>query len=70
MPSRFSSKSASLIDNFYCKLSERSIDANAGIIVSQISDHLPYFVCYNNISKRKRANTKYVKSKVNKPEAI
>ena len=38
--------------------------------ISRISDHLPYFICLNNLSKRKKTDDKFVKCKVNKPEAI
>ena len=70
MPTRFATRSATLLDNFYCKFSEHSENATAGIIMSGISDHLPYFVCFNNFTKRKSSNTKFVKCKVNKPKAI
>ena len=70
MPTRYATRSASLIDNFYCKFSDCTQQASAGIIISRISDHLPYFMCLNNLSKRKKTDDKFVKCKVNKPEAI
>ena len=70
MPTRFATHSASLLDNFYCKCSEYSLSASAGIIMSGVSDHLPYFICFDNFTKRKTSNTKFVKCKINKPEAI
>ena len=41
LPTRFSSQSASLIDNIYCKLSDKTLDTTSGIIFTGISDHLP-----------------------------
>ena len=70
MPTRFSTHSASLIDNFYCKFSKHSQDTSAGIIMSGLSDHLPYFICFNNFTKRRNTVSKFVKCKINKPEAI
>ena len=70
LPTRFASRSASLIDNIYCKISDNSIDSLAGIIYTGVSDHLPYFVCLRNAIKRKKTLPKYVKCKINKPEAI
>ena len=70
LPTRFSSRSASLIDNIYCKISDNTIDTISGVIFTGISDHLPYFVCIKSISKNKRHIPKYVKCKINKPEAI
>ena len=42
----------------------------SGILLTGILDHLPYFVCLKNISKKRQSNPKYVKCKINKPEAI
>ena len=70
MPTRFATHSATLLDNFYCKFSDCSLNASAGILISRVSDHLPYFLCLNNFSKQKKVNSKFVKCKINKPEAI
>ena len=40
MPTRFTDRSCTLIDNFFCKLS--SSQTAAGIITTDISDHLSY----------------------------
>ena len=45
LPTRFSKRSASLIDNFLLKFSEKYNDTSSGILFSALSDHLPYFVC-------------------------
>ena len=53
LPTRFSKPSATIIDIFLLKFSEIYGDTSSGILLSAISDHLPYFVClsttnYNN----------------------
>ena len=53
LPTRFSDLNCTLIDNVICRLSNTSITNTAGIIVTQISDHLPYFVCINNLKVKK-----------------
>ena len=70
MPTRFATHTASLLDNFYCKFSDHSLNAFAGIMMSGLSDHLPYFVCLSNFKKQNINKTKFVKCKINKPEAI
>ena len=70
MPTRFSTHSATLLDNFFCKFSDHSQNSSSGIIMSGISDHLPYFICFNDFTKCKRSGTKFIKCKINKPEAI
>ena len=45
LPTRFSEMNGTLIDNVLCRLSNTSINNDAGIIVTQLSDHLPYFIC-------------------------
>ena len=51
-------------------MTENTIDSHSGIIFTGISDHLPYFVCLKSFSRSKASNPKYVKCKINKPEAI
>ena len=70
IPTWFTHYSASLLDNIYCKLSQKTINTTTGIIFTGISDHLPPFVCLDNISNVNKKPPKYVKKKVNKPEAI
>ena len=49
LPTRIETQSAILIDNIFCKSSSCTIDSTSGIIFTEISDHLPYFVCIDNI---------------------
>ena len=41
---RISNSSATLIDNFMCKLTNKSENCTAGILLSALSDHFPYFI--------------------------
>ena len=50
LPTRFSERSCTLIDNFLCKCSHRLSESIAGILFKQISDHLPYFISMNNVN--------------------
>ena len=53
LPTRFSDHNGTLIDNFLCKLSNRISQASAGILMSRISDHLPYFISLDYITIKK-----------------
>ena len=66
----FTIKRCSLIrgvhhERFHCT----SITNPAGIIVTQISDHLPYFVCINNM-KVKKTVPKYIYIKQSSDRSI
>ena len=52
LPTRFSKKRGTLIDNIYCKLSPATINKRGGIILTDISDHLP---CYIAIEKKEKS---------------
>ena len=60
LPTRLSSSSATLIDNFFCKLSVNFSKTTTGILTSQISDHKPYFICLDYLCS-KSSPLKYVK---------
>jgi len=66
LPTRLSERHGTLIDNFFVKIAENFSLTTAGIIISHISDHFPYFLCldYLHISKPKSKKTtvKIVKS--------
>ena len=60
MPTRFSKKNATLIDQIFCRFSNHASHNTSGIIVTKISDHLPCFSminCMNNI----KVKSKYIK---------
>jgi hypothetical protein len=54
-PTRLTQRHGTLIDNFFIKLSENFSQTTSGILLKDISDHLPYFIsldylCYNRKS--------------------
>ena len=59
LPTRFSEMNGTLIDNVLCRLSNTSINNDAGIIVTQLSDHLPYFICLRTM-KVDKPEPKYI----------
>ena len=46
------------------------MNSTSGIIYTEISDHLPIFVCLENMSTKFKSYPKYVKCKINKEEGI
>ena len=56
LPTRFSDQSASLIDNFFCKLTPTTYKTSSGILVNRISDHLPYFICLEHYTKKQKVS--------------
>ena len=69
LPTRFAKKSATLIDQIFCRFTKYSSSHKSGIIVTKISDHLPCFSVINYFSKSK-PKPRYVKICKNGPEAI
>ena len=55
-------------DQIYCKLSATTNTATAGIIISNISDHLPYFISFDKIIS-KQINPKYIEIRTNSEHA-
>ena len=47
LPTRFSENSCTLIDNIFFKSNVNCKPTASGILISDISDHLPYFTCIN-----------------------
>ena len=60
LPTRITYHSSTLIDNIFCKLSSRLINSRAGIVDTHISDHLPIFICIENLICKEGVH-KYVK---------
>merc|ERR1711947_57638 len=69
MPTRFSKKSATLINQIFCRFSKSSSQNTSGIIVTKISDHLPCFSAINYTNSI-HVKTKYIKIKKSGPDAI
>ena len=59
LPTRISSRSATLIDNFLCNISPLSSETLSGILVSDLSDHFPYFILLN-MSAVSKPTPKYI----------
>ena len=68
-PTRFSNRNGTLIDIFFCKLTEASISSLSGIIINQFSDHHPYFISMN-IMKHKHTLPKFIKVRNNSKSAL
>ncbi len=69
LPTRLSNNHATLIDNYFCKLTETMLDTTLGILIKTFSDHQPYFILLNNI-KHKTHKPKYIKLSKQDTESI
>ena len=56
LPTRFATKSASLIDNIFCKSPDISKNGTSGIFVSKLSDHFPIFTCQDFLKSKINSN--------------
>ena len=62
LPVRISNSSATLIDNFLCKITKQSSHSIAGILLTSLSDHFPYFISLAYSKSGKRTD-KYIEVK-------
>ena len=53
-PCRFTKKTGSVIDHTFCKLSENTSKSHSGILISNMSDHLPHFTCLDILSNQQK----------------
>lgn len=69
MPTRFSKKNATLIDQIFVRYSKNSSQNSSGIIVTKISDHLP---CFSTINYRNniKAKSNYIKIQKHGPNEM
>ena len=71
LPTRLNRTSgATLIDNIYCKLSFQTVKTTSGIILDELSDHYPYFICLDNLSNKQTKPPRRVKQKINCTKAM
>ena len=63
LPTRFTETSGTLIDNFFCKLTNITIESVAGILTKTFSDHQLYFILLNAIIEKPHM-PKYIKIRV------
>ena len=68
LPTRLSQNRGTLIDNFLLKFSNFNKSPTTGIIISNISDHFPYFISLDYI-KVYEPNPKYIRIRTNKPNS-
>lgn len=69
LPTRFSKKHGTLIDNVFCKLSNYTLDTTSGILIKKFSDHHPYFICFDSI-QRKPILPKHIMINKQTPDAV
>ena len=68
-PTRFTRTNGTLIDNFFCKLSQSMLESTAGILIKKLSDHQPYFMLINT-SLKTEPPPKFVKINVLNDDAM
>ena len=69
LPTRFSKKKATLIDQIFCRFSKYTSNHKAGIIMTKISDHLPCFSIIN-LNTKSIPKPKYIKVTKTTPSNI
>ncbi len=69
LPTRFTTNHATLIDNFFCKLTEATLNTTSGILAKQFSDHQPYFTLLHDI-RLKVPPPKFIRINKQDTEAI
>ena len=70
LPTRLTDRSCTLIDNFLCKLSNGFSQSTAGILISRISDHLPYFIFLDYLKPKRPASSTFIKVQTWNDECI
>ena len=68
LPTRFSERKGSLLDNIFCKTSPKCTPCS-GILLSCISDHLPCFTCLNFVVPTPQS-PKHIFKRDRKPDSI
>ena len=69
LPTRFTTRAGTLIDNFFCNLTKRILQSTAGILIKKFSDHQPYFMFVNTTLKEDHT-TKFIQVNVQNKEAM
>ena len=63
LPTRFSDLNGTLIDNFICKFPHRILNITAGILISRLSDHLPYFLSFDEMTIKPKQMPKCIETR-------
>ncbi len=69
LPTIFSNKHGTLIDNLFCKLTDKTINTTSGILIKTFSDHQPYFTFLNDICY-KESQHRFIKINVQNADAL
>ena len=57
LPTRFSDRRCTLVDNFICKFSPAIMNSTTGILTNNISDHQPYLINIHNLTTAQNTPT-------------
>ena len=69
LPTRFSFRNGTLIDNIFCKTSYTTLNTPSGILIKTFSDHHPYISTFK-IPNIKEKNMKYVRVNEHKDDML
>ena len=69
LPTRLSGNCGTLIDNFFCRISQSTLNASSGILIKQFSDHQPYFI-FLDIDTHHAKPPRYVQIQTESPKAL
>ncbi len=69
LPTRLTNNHGTLIDNFFCKLTEHTLDTLLGILIRHFSNHQPYFTILNSLQTQKHS-PKYIIMTKQDPQSI
>ena len=69
LPTRFTDRTGTLIDNFFCKVSEISLKSSPGILINKFSDHQPYFTSFD-LKPLHDSPPKFITISKHSPEAL
>ena len=65
LPTRFSKKKATIIDQIFCRISDFTTDSHSGIYVTETSDHLPILTCLDIMNIKQSKSQKYITIQIN-----
>ena len=69
LPTRFTTCTGTLIDNFFCNLTKHILQSTAGMLIKTFSDHQPYFMFVDTTLKEDHP-TRFIQVKVQNKEAM
>ena len=70
LPTRFSDRNCTIIDNFLCRLTNHFLPPTSGILVSRISDHFPYFIFLDSLKVKRIKAPKTIQIQIWNAECI